>query len=196
MDTIRVFIAIELAHDILSKIGRLQTRMKQDIPKGLVRWVRPEGIHLTLKFLGDAPASRVADIAGAMRSACVSVPAFGVEIGGLGCFPNTGRPRVIWVGVDEPRAILTRLHERIDRHMAGLGFPPEKRPFNPHLTLGRVKGRNREQAQALGEYVARGKARVGHIEIASVGLIRSELLPGGAVYTRLAQAPLGVEAAP
>jgi 2'-5' RNA ligase len=191
MSLVRAFIAFELPQTVLDKIERLQEQIKQDVPSGLVRWVRPEGIHLTLRFLGDVPEIQISDIASAMHQACRPYARFDISIAGLGCFPNASRPRVIWVGVGEQTGTLAGLQQEVERSLVPLGFSPETRTFHPHLTLGRVKGRDRERVQALGEYVTRAKVKIGHIQMASVSLIRSELLPGGAVYTQLAEAKLG-----
>jgi 2'-5' RNA ligase len=155
-----------------------------------VRWVRPRGIHLTLKFLGEVPASQIEAIAEAMREACTPYAPFSVSIGGMGCFPNPRRPRVVWVGVDEPSGTLVRLQREVDRALKSLGYPPERRKFSPHLTLGRVRGRDRQALQALGEYVSRAQVAVGEMQVTSLSLMRSDLLPGGAVYTELATAAL------
>ena len=191
MSLVRAFIALELPQRILDKIARLQERLKQDVPSGLVRWVRPEGIHLTLCFLGDVPEAQINDIAGAMRQACTSYACLGISIGGLGCFPDVRRPRVLWIGVNEQTGELVRLQQDVERSLVPLGFPPETRGFHPHLTLGRIEARNRERVQVLGEYIARAKVNIGHVQMASVSLMRSQLLPGGAVYTQLAEAELG-----
>jgi len=190
VDTVRTFIAIELTPAILKRIGDLQARLKEDVPHGLVRWTRPGGIHLTLKFLGEVPVTQVDAIAEAMREACTPYASFSFAVGGLGCFPNPRRPRVIWVGVDEASGVLARLQRDVERAIKPLGYPPERRGFSPHLTLGRVKGRDRDALQALGTYVSRAQVRVGEMRATSVSLMRSDLLPGGAVYTELATAPL------
>jgi 2'-5' RNA ligase len=190
MDSVRAFIAIELPPAILKALGDLQDRLKQDVPPKLVRWVRPQGIHLTLKFLGDVPQAKVDAIAEALQDACAPHAPFSLSVGGMGCFPNPRRPRVVWVGVDEPSGALVRLQRDVERAIGPLGFPPEKRRFSPHLTLGRVKGRDRDAVVALGEYVSRATVRVGELQAEAVHVMRSELLPGGAVYTELAVAPL------
>jgi 2'-5' RNA ligase len=190
MDTVRTFVAIELAPDILTRLEDLLTRMKRDLPPGLVRWVRPAGIHLTLKFLGEVPANKVDAIAEAMRDACTSHPPFSFAINGLGCFPNPRRPRVIWVGVDEPSGTLAHLQRDVERAMKPLGFAPEERKFHPHLTLGRVKRGTPGELRTLSEYISHGQAKIGEMQATSVSLIRSDLRPDGAVYTELAAALL------
>jgi len=102
MEKIRSFIAIELSENILSAIADLQRQLKNQVPAGTVRWVRPEGIHLTLQFLGDVPAVKINSIAQALTETCAPCQPFSITIGGLGCFPNARRPRVTWVGADEP----------------------------------------------------------------------------------------------
>jgi 2'-5' RNA ligase len=193
MPTVRAFIAIQLHTDVLARIGQVQDQLKREVPPGVVRWVRPGGIHLTLKFLGEVPTTAVGDISVAMKGACGPHAPFALSIGGMGCFPNPYRPRVIWVGIDEPSGALTRLQQDIERAVEPLGFPPEGRPFHPHLTLGRVKGRDRAALHTLGDRICSASVDLGRMEVASVHLIRSQLLPGGAVYNDLAVAPLDAE---
>ena len=191
MADIRTFIAIELSTDVLRQVGSLQERIKADMPPGLVRWVRPEGIHLTLKFLGDVQADRLETIAGALQAACAPHAPFTLTVGGMGVFPNSRRPRVVWVGVDEPTGTLSRLQRDVEQVIAPLGFPAERRPFSPHLTLGRVKrGRSAAELEALGQYTTRARVRVAKMAVDVVYLMRSELSPAGARYTELATAPL------
>jgi 2'-5' RNA ligase len=186
MPTIRTFVAIELAPAILERLGDLQSRMQQDLPPKLLRWVRPEGIHLTLVFLGEIQVEQADRVAEALRQACAGHRPFSVSIAGMGCFPNTRRPRVVWVGVDEPSGALARLQRDIEGALEPLGFPPEGRRFSPHLTLGRVKGGGRQALEALGTYMEQAKVRVGEMRVEAVHLMRSDLQPGGAVYTELA----------
>jgi 2'-5' RNA ligase len=190
MDEIRAFIAIELSTDILRQLENLQARMKQNVPSGLVRWTRPEGIHLTLKFLGEVPADQTEAIADAMRRACAPYTPFSLSVAGVGCFPNPQRPRVVWVGIDEPTGALAGLQRDIERAMKPLGFAPENRAFTPHLTLGRVKGGRRDELEALGTYACSCVVQATAQEVTAVSLMRSDLRPSGAVYTELASAPL------
>jgi 2'-5' RNA ligase len=186
MHTIRAFIAIELTAPIRERLGDLQSRMQQDLPPKLLRWVGPEGIHLTLVFLGEIPVEQVGPITEALGEACAGHAPFGISIAGMGCFPNTRRPRVVWVGVEEPSGALARLQRDVEGALEPLGFPPEGRRFSPHLTLGRVKGGGKQALAALGTYVEQARARVGEMRVEEVHLIRSDLQPGGAVYTELA----------
>ena len=191
MDTVRAFIAIELTPPTLDRLGDLQARLRQDLPPRLVRWVRPQGIHLTLKFLGEITASGVDAVSEAMADACVAHASFSLSVHGLGCFPSLRRPRVLWVGVEEPTGVLAALQRDVERALVPLGFSPETWPFSPHLTLGRLKEGARGQIEALGQVVSQAKARVGEMPVTAVHLMRSDLLPGGAVYTSLSVARLG-----
>jgi len=190
---IRAFIAIELSKEIREALTRLQERLKSRIPHRSVRWVRVEGIHLTLKFLGDVPASSIDGISQALEVACGGFEPFTLEAAGLGCFPNSRRPRVLWVGVREESGVLNRLQKSVEDELARLGFERERRSFNPHLTLGRVQRRvSHNDRQRLGELIA--ESEVGLLDsmrVPAVKLMRSDLQPAGAVYTALARVALG-----
>jgi 2'-5' RNA ligase len=128
-----------------------------------------------------------------LAQAAATVRPFAFTVGGVGCFPDTRRPRVVWVGVHEPTGALERLRDAVEEHVAPLGFPTEKRRFSPHLTLGRVHRRAlKSEAQEVGEVVA--ASAVGDIDemrVDEVCYIKSDLRPGGAVYTVLSRAGLG-----
>lgn len=192
MEKIRTFIAIELDESIKDELTKLQERLKGETPRGSVRWVRSGGIHLTLKFLGDVPADQVEKITTALQRSCQGVSPFSLSCGGLGCFPNPRRPRVVWVGIQEETGTLVQLKKAIEENVAPLGYPTEKRKFSPHLTLGRVQRRasSGDRGQ-LGELVEASEIGIlGQMEVRSVSLIRSDLRPSGAVYTRLAEVEL------
>ena len=197
MEQIRTFIAIELSQDLKDSLNRLQARLKRQVPERSVRWVRPDVIHLTLKFLGDVPTPRLASISRAVEAACQGFDRFAFELVGLGCFPNLRRPRVVWVGVREPTGTLARLQKAVENELAGLGFEPEGRSFKPHLTLGRVQRKaSRNDRERLGKLIAEGNVGLlGGMAVTSVNVMRSDLRPSGAVYTALACAPLGSGAA-
>lgn len=192
MEQVRTFIAIELDEKIKVALAELQEQLKGKIPPGSVRWVGPEGIHLTLKFLGNVPANRIEQVEQAISQACAGFPSFSFSIGGLGCFPDTRRPRVVWVGVQEDTGILKRLQKAIEDGMEKLGFPPEERGFQAHLTLGRTQRRaSSADVRRLGQIVAETDiGELGRMEARAVSLMRSDLKPTGAVYTRLAEVRL------
>jgi len=188
MKQVRTFVAIELDETINAALAGLQGQLKAEVPQGSVRWVKPGGIHLTLKFLGDVPANRIEEIERALTQACAGFPAFSLSVGGLGCFPNPRRPRVLWVGVQEESGILSRLEKAIQDEMEKLGFPPEGRKFHAHLTLGRTQRRaSSGDVRRLGRLVSETDiGQLGQMEARSVSLIKSDLRPTGAVYTQLA----------
>jgi 2'-5' RNA ligase len=189
----RLFIAIELPEEVLSALVKIQARLKQQPSSQAVRWVDPKGIHLTLKFLGDVPVDQRDTLQDALTRAVHGLLPFDLATGGLGCFPNPKRPRVVWVGIQGQMDILHTLRDAVEAQIAPLGYPTEDRPFSPHLTLGRVRREaDRRDVSRLGELVAGTaleQAVAWHIN--QVCLIRSELKPSGAVYTSLFQAALG-----
>jgi len=192
-ETLRTFIAIELDEAVRSALQQIQDRFKRQMPPGSVKWGAPTGIHLTLKFLGDTPRDRVPEIEAALRTACAGSAAFEVTVEGRGCFPNTRRPRVIWVAVRDRGQRLARLQAAVERHVAPLGWPTEDRPFSPHLTLGRVaKSADSRVAAVIGQVVEKSVIElIGKQRVTAVALIRSDLRPTGAVYTPLASVSLG-----
>jgi 2'-5' RNA ligase len=189
---LRTFIAIKLDEELRDNLRGLQDSLQRQVSPRSVRWVRPEGIHLTLKFLGDTLPEQVEQVKVALNRAASGVGPFTFTVGGLGCFPNTRRPRVVWVGLHEATGILARLRDAVEAHVAPLGFPTEKRPFRPHLTLGRVQRRaSKSEVREIGEVVA--ASAIGDIDemtVTAVSYIKSDLRPSGAVYTTLLEAEL------
>ena len=193
-DSLRLFIAIDLPPHLRQALGREIDRLALLAPEKVVRWVRPDAIHLTLKFLGDCPAGRVDEIAAAMAQSARGVEPFSIVAGGLGLFPNPREPRVIWAGLQEATGRLAVLQKRVEEGIARLGFVPERRSYNPHLTLGRT-GRDAGLAEKrrLGEILAAQIVPIlAEAPVSEITLFRSELKPGGAIYTRLSVAPFQV----
>jgi 2'-5' RNA ligase len=151
-----------------------------------VRWVPPGSLHLTLKFLGDIAASSVPQVAAAVQSAAGQASAFEVGVGGLGAFPNMRQPRVVWLGLHAPPALL-ELQRSLEAGLARLGYAPEGRAFSPHLTVGRVsRSAGSRERQALGRALAgETVGSLGVFRVDAVHLYQSVLQPGGAVYTKL-----------
>lgn len=152
-----------------------------------VRAVKPETLHVTLKFLGDTPEEQVPAIAGAADAVAARFSRFTLRLVGLGAFPPERRPSVVWVGIHDAEP-LCRLATELDAAMQPLGFSPEDRPFQPHLTLARVKARPpKELAGLLRDHAA---TNFGIAEITAVEFLQSELLPAGPRYTILQSAAL------
>ena len=128
MQTLRTFIAIELDQQLKASLADIQARLRSAVPPRAVRWVQPEGIHLTLKFLGDTPLDKVEPVKAALAQAAREIPAFAVTVGGVGCFPDARRPRVSWVGVQDQSVLLPGcLGRRVARR--SWGFPLKSDPL-------------------------------------------------------------------
>lgn len=193
MTTVRTFIAIELDDELKTNLRLLQDRLRDQMAPRSVRWVRPDGIHLTLKFLGDTPSAKIEEVERALARAAARAGPFTLTVGGVGCFPNTRRPRVVWVGIQEVTGSLARLRNAIEAEVAPLGFPTENRPFHPHLTLGRVQRyASPSEVREIGQVVAASAlGTIDEMDVTSVLFIKSDLRPSGAVYTTLSEARLG-----
>jgi 2'-5' RNA ligase len=192
-NSVRVFIAVDIplvAKDILAQTVR---QLQMNIPTG-VRWVDPGGIHLTLKFLGNVDSSRVNDILAAMKHVAEEFQGrkFQLALSGLGLFPNTKQPRVLWAGTDGDLDTLRSLQALVDEVVSRLGFSRENRPFRPHLTIGRVReGAPPEARRFIGEVVIKTPLpSVDAWEVDAIHLVRSTLTPDGAIYTSLGCVPL------
>jgi 2'-5' RNA ligase len=188
MEQVRSFVAIELTDQIREKLGETQAWLKTEGIADQVRWVKPEGIHLTLKFLGDVPVDRVKGVVIAITRACKGIGPFSLSFLDLGCFPSVSRPNVVWIGVRGDTKELAHLQSRIEDSLAILGFSRERRKYTPHLTLGRVSRhvQRRERAR-LGTLIqTRNLETLGEMEVHEVSLMKSVLSPAGANYCQLA----------
>ncbi|MBC7263082.1 MAG: RNA 2',3'-cyclic phosphodiesterase [Chloroflexi bacterium] len=192
MEQIRTFVAIELSDDLCAALRRMQATLKANKEAQIGRWVAPESIHLTLQFLGNVGLNRLAEIQAAIERGCTGHTPFDIELGGLGCFPNTRQPNVVWVGLAGDLESLQSLQHDVEQQLAALGFRPEDRPFKPHLTLARVrKDVSKAERAALGALVERTPCtESARMTVRQVSLMRSDLRPTGAVYTRLFAAEL------
>ena len=191
MSVIRAFIAISLSPEIYQQLDQVLAGLKSKLPGGSVRWVPAKNIHLTIKFLGDVSISSQGMLTQALQAEASRHPAFDVSVGELGVFPSLRRPHVVWIGVEAPQELATLQHG-VEAEMARLGYAPEDRPFSPHLTLGRVaRNASSEEIRRISDVL--GKSKVGFLgafRVQSVYLYRSDLQPGGSVYTRLFTANL------
>ena len=191
MSLLRAFIAVEIPSEIHQAIDTKTAQIQATLNPALVRWVPTSNIHLTLKFLGDISPANVEMLAQMLTVEVSQHQAFEIKFGGLGAFPNPKRPRVIWIGIQAP-AGLESLQHGIEAAAATLGYPNEKRPFSPHLTIGRIK-QNVGSAGMQKIRNALEETKVGSLgtaQVTSVHLFKSDLKPTGAVYTRLFTASL------
>lgn len=191
-EAIRSFIAVELDDELLRALGETQARLKRTLDMPSLRWVAPVGVHVTLKFLGDVSPRQLPDIEAGLAEIAPLHSPFTLPASGLGVFPSLSRPSVLWVGLEGDVAALKRLRDDVERVIAPLGFPTERRDFHPHLTLARVKDPSSTDVQRIRD-VVRGAplSQVGVLAVDTLSLMRSDLSPRGARYTRLADYALG-----
>ena len=188
----RTFIALELDESLQRYLGETTRRMARELP-GL-RWVAPEGIHLTLAFLGELNDEQLAEALRATERAAREVPPFEYRLTRPGLFGSPKQPRVIWIGIDEPSGNLQLLHRQLSLELVQRGFEVDTRPFSPHLTLARIKGPlKQEEQQRLQRlltdrdtYPFSPTYRVGHLSV-----IKSELMRTGSRYSSLLDVALG-----
>ncbi|MGH7381658.1 MAG: RNA 2',3'-cyclic phosphodiesterase [Candidatus Methylomirabilales bacterium] len=185
----RLFIAINVDPALRAPLAAVQAKLKTTAAP--VSWVKPANLHFTLKFLGEVPEARLPALQETFRSSVAGIR-FILSLAGLGVFPPRGRPRVVWVGVEQGVDEMRTLQGRIDEILLPLGFAREARLFQPHLTLGRVRDVGRLDALLT---VLQGTeiGQVGQMDVRCVDLMRSELHPAGAVYTRVESVPLSEE---
>ena len=190
---IRSFIAIEIPEDTKTMIGEVQQQLKKS---GVgVRWVKPGSMHLTLKFLGNIRPEQVDDIAAAVAQEVRSESVLTLQAVGLGGFPSQRKPRVIWVGLEGEVQRLSRIQARLEIGLEALGFAREKRPFRPHLTIGRIKERRRLQSLVDAMTVLE-LPQFNSFDADEIILYKSDLRPTGAIYTKLQRMPLAAPAPP
>src|SRR5512139_1988884 len=137
MSMLRAFIAVEIPAEIQQKIHRETSNLRKGID-ALVRWVPPQNMHLTLKFLGDVSPNSLEFLRQMLRNEAANIQCFDIHLAGLGAFPNLKRPRVLYIGIQAPAA-LDALVRGIEAASRRLGYEAEERPFSAHLTLGRVR---------------------------------------------------------
>ncbi len=188
---IRSFIAIDLPQPVLGKITEITSYFKTKTPSKALRWVSPDNLHLTIKFLGDVPEKNIEAIKTRISMTASGYRHFSIAIRNLGMYPNPHKPRVIWLGVDcDPTLI--ELHDELDRSLKKTGIEPEKRAYSPHLTIARVSKRaDLNTIKKIGDTLSRFKVdTLGVFDVTKIYLYKSDLTPSGPIYTQLLCAPL------
>jgi 2'-5' RNA ligase len=185
---IRSFLAIELPKPILRKIEEVEGDLRSTHAD--VRWVSPEKIHLTLKFFGNIEESRIDLIFKSIEEPIRDALPFSVRVRGAGAFPSLKNPRVVWMGLADGKEMLISLQKQIEDRLEKIEFEPEDRPFQPHLTLGRMKSsRGKEElVRRMEKYT---EEEFGAFQVERVVLFKSDLRPSGPIYTLLRALRLG-----
>ena len=188
---LRLFVAVELPAQVRSSLAQAIQELRHTLHEQL-RWVDPQGIHLTLKFLGDVPGSMVDTMSHTIAESVRVVKPFELRLDGAGTFPAGPSSSVVWAGLVGDLASLEALQAAVEGAMAGQGVMREPRAFRPHLTLARVRGRLRQELAGplRAQLEAVHYAGAAPFAVRAVSLMRSELRREGARYTRLAHAPL------
>lgn len=188
---IRAFIAIEIPKNIKKQIISHTAELRQKVGRN-VRWVADENIHLTLIFLGEISPVKINSLSQILSAETRKQPSFEITVDGLGAFPNLRRPRIIWIGLNAPDA-LVELQKTLEKAAIPLGYVPDKRTFSPHLTIARIcEGISGEETLALQHVLESTQvSSPGKFTVESIHLMQSELKPAGPVYTRLSTAILG-----
>ena len=186
---LRTFLAIDLPSALHSAIGRKEDKVNRELTG--VNWVKPGNLHLTLKFLGDTPESKIDEIKNVMEETVKATGPFEITLRGFGVFPDKRSPRTIWTGIEGETMVLEGLAGHIESALVPLGFSKEERSFRPHLTLARIKKDYREMGLAIEKAgILFDPFIFGRLLVEQVTLFKSELRPTGSVYTKLWAVPL------
>ena len=177
----RTFMAIPLPLEARALLSEFQDNLRSS--RADVRWTAVSSIHLTLKFLGEIDPANLPNLTRLLRERTAPVPTFSLGIRGLGAFPDLRNPRVIWCGLEGQIPRLAELQSSVEKACTEAGFAPEDRPFHPHLTLGRIRGKS--NLRTLTDYIKIGSTLTHAFEVRDYHVYQSTLRPQGAVYTIL-----------
>lgn len=180
---IRSFLAFELSPEMKRKVEGVYENVRTSRLE--VRWVRPEGIHITLVFMGDVKEENIAAIGNELGKVCSEFAPFQASLKGMGCFPSCRNPRVIWIGLEGEVERMSSFRDDLQKRLVPFGVKAEKRRFNPHLTLGRFKKPSRDEGE-IGKLIDTYKDLTSHAcSLHELVLFKSDLKPSGAIYTKM-----------
>ncbi|MDI6793364.1 MAG: RNA 2',3'-cyclic phosphodiesterase [bacterium] len=186
-ENIRCFIAIPLTQEIKEELVNIQEKLKKS--DAGVKWVSPDSIHLTLKFLGDIPRIRLSSVSKMIKEVAHKKTWFEMSLSSLGAFPSIGKPRIVWIGIEDGQEELKELAEKLDLKLRSIGLPGEEREFVPHLTLGRVK--KLDNRDKLVEIIHSIKAVFTEkMQVTKINLMKSQLTSTGPIYSVISTAHL------
>ena len=177
----RIFIAIEINYELKAELGAIQEKLR---PAGAdAKWVKPENIHLTLRFIGEIDEQRMKDVNEAATKAFTGIESFSMSLGEAGAFPDTEYPRVLWVGIKYGATNLKALADRIEKELVDKNFGNADKPFSPHMTIARL--RTYRNAQKLAQMLSLVKVPAVSQKVENVSIIQSSLTPSGPIYTNI-----------
>lgn len=180
---IRSFLAFDLPPQIRQVLGDAFEKVRKTSLDA--RWVRPEGIHLTVVFMGDVREEDLSPMGEFIGAVCSRYGPFTVALKGMGCFPNSRNPRVLWLGVEGTLERMSRFRDEVQRGLIPFGVQEEKRDFRPHLTLGRFK-KPLKKSGDLEKLLSENRGLTSPAcSLNELVLFKSDLRPGGAVYTKM-----------
>ena len=189
----RLFLGIDLpdavTHAAAAITNHLRARVEREVPQARLRWVPADNLHVTVWFLGEVREPAVDPLVAALKRG-LAVPFFDLHVAGTGAFPSSAAPKVLWLGLPSGRDGLIAIHARLRPVLAPLGFTPEERSYNPHLTIARVKEISRPDAAIVRRILAETAADAGGCHVDALTLFRSRTSPHGAQYERLLRVPL------
>ena len=187
----RSFLAVALRDPALSETAHLLEELAAAVPRRECRWVRADGLHLTVHFFGELDDGRVGEVLAAVGPVAVATPRFDIDLGGLGSFPPRREPRVLWLGVRGGGQPLAALAQACQAPLRDLGFEVDDRPYSAHCTLGRPRPGWSAQARATWRRFLEREPVMAPFTASAVSLFHSRPQPSGAVYEVVAELPLG-----
>ncbi|MDI6781253.1 MAG: RNA 2',3'-cyclic phosphodiesterase [bacterium] len=187
-ESVRTFIALLINDELKNRLKQIQEKLR--LANADVKWIAPEEMHLTLKFLGNTGISQIDDIFKAVSEVAGNFPPILISLSSVGAFPCVNCPQIIWVGIDEGKEIICEINHCLENKLAMLGFKKEKKRFNPHLTVGRVKGL--KGFTELTKRIVSVETPVERMLVSDIHIMKSQLTPQGAIHSVLERIALKI----
>lgn len=188
MDQKRIFVGVDITDEARRAAAAYIDDLRSNFSDVRVGWERPEKLHLTLKFVGDVPTSRISELSAAVAGVASRHRNFELSIDGTGVFPSTRKPRVLWLGVRDETSSLTRIQSEIETEFEKLGIEKENRKYSPHLTIARI--REPERSRDLAEEHAAASFAPVTFRVPAIVVFESKLQPSGSIYSKVAEKSL------
>jgi RNA 2',3'-cyclic 3'-phosphodiesterase len=184
----RVFVAVQIGEELRDRVKAAQEELRGRLKGASISWVGPQNFHFTLVFLGEQSPESVERVQSALEKAASQLKGFEASVGGWGAFPNTGRAKTLWIGLESSAEALKQTNNVVELCLQAAGFRGEERGFHAHLTIGRVKGPVRDLAEAFEAVDAKS---LGVVRVNALSLMQSTLRPQGAEYSELKRLEFG-----